>query len=80
MTKPIATLSEIKKILAEPGATLVRNQRHNAYPAFWVERANGQRIACGKVADRLTWGGPKSRVVFDRRGSLEIFYTPRTNA
>jgi hypothetical protein len=70
----LTTLAQIRAALAEEGATL--NRHDSAFNRDWfVQRFNGQRIACTAVADRLTWGG-KPSVKFSHRTPLLITYSP----
>jgi hypothetical protein len=77
----LTTLKKITEALAESGAVLICDHRgaigHNEH--WYVRRFNGQLIRCTKVADRLTWGGPRAKVTFKGRetSGLVRVYEPK---
>jgi len=71
----LTTLAQMRAALQEEGAVLVRHDSAMCRD-FAVQRANGQRIPCTKVADRLTWG-PKAAVKFSHRSPLLITWAPK---
>ena len=72
----LTNLAAIREALATPGARLVRNARFNPSTKFWVQFADGRRVPCSGVADRLTYGTAKRSpaVKFIERTDLELYY------
>ena len=75
MTK-LNTLSAIQAELTAPGAMLMKDTRVSI-DAYYVLHADGRRVRCNAVADRLTYASRKDGVKFSHRTPLELFYVPR---
>lgn len=78
MTNKLDKLADIKTALSEKGAMLVYDERFSIQ-SYYVQRADGQRVPCTKVADRLTYGA-KAFVKFSHRDPLTRYYVVKDDA
>ena len=69
----LMTMKDIIAALTEENALLIFDERFSVQ-SYFILRANGQRIRCAKIADRLTWGA-NPRVRFSHRDALTRYYT-----